>query len=167
MEGSINWGLIGYGKFGKKIETSFSKTKRSNLRAIASRSFKEKNSVTAKLSNHKIIYDTHSKLIKDENIDSIYIATTNNFHKELIISSARHKKNIICEKPACLNEKDFKECMDEIKKNNVFFMEGLMYLHHPQINKAIDLIKKGKIGEIKIVNSSLVIELVRSFFFLN
>ena len=55
--------------------------------------------------NHKIIYDSHSKLIKDERVNSVYIATTNNFHKELIISSAKHKKNIICEKPACLNEK--------------------------------------------------------------
>ena len=35
--------------------------------------------------------------------------------------------------------------MDVVKKNNVFFMEGLMYLHHPQIIKAIDLVKKGKL----------------------
>jgi len=166
MDGSINWGLIGYGKFGKKIESSFLTTKHSKLKAIASRSFEEKNDITAKLSNHKIIYDTHSKLIKDERIDNIYIATTNNFHKELIISSAKNKKNIICEKPACLNEKDFKECIDEIKKNNVFFMEGLMYLHHPQINKAIDLVKKGKIGEIKKVNSSFGYRIGKKFFFL-
>ena len=57
--------------------------------------------------------------------------------------------------------------MDVVKKNNVFFMEGLMYLHHPQIIKAIDLVKKGRIGEIKKINSALVTELVRSFFFLN
>ena len=130
MESSVNWGLIGYGKFGKKIEDSFLTTKYSKLKAIASRSFEEKNDITEKLSNHKIIYDSHSKLIKDERINSVYIATTNNFHKELIISSAKHKKNIICEKPACLNEKDFRECMDVVKKNNVFFMEGLMYYTH-------------------------------------
>ena len=166
MESSVNWGLIGYGKFGKKIEDSFLTTKYSKLKAIASRSFEEKNDITEKLSNHKIIYDSHNKLIKDERVDSVYIATTNNFHKELIISSARNKKNIICEKPACLNETDFKECMDEIKKNDVFFMEGLMYLHHPQIFKAIDLIKKGQIGEVKKINSSFGYRIGKKFFFL-
>ena len=166
MEGNINWGLIGYGKFGKKIENSFLTTKHSKLKAIASRSFEEKNDITENLSNHKIIYDTHSKLIKDESVNGIYIATTNNIHKELIISSAKHKKNIICEKPACLNEKDFKECMAEVKKNDVFFMEGLMYLHHPQIIKAIDLIKKGLIGEVKKINSSFGYRIGKKFFFL-
>ncbi len=166
MEGSINWGLIGYGKFGKKIEDSFLTTKHSKLKAIASRSFEEKNDITEKLSNHKIIYDTHSKLIEDESVNSIYIATTNNFHKELILNSAKHKKNIICEKPACLNEKDFKECMNEVKKNDVFFMEGLMYLHHPQIIKAIDLIKQGLIGEVKKINSSFGYRIGKKFFFL-
>ena len=166
MESSVNWGLIGYGKFGKKIEDSFLTTKYSKLKAIASRSFEEKNDISEKLSNHKIIYDSHSKLIKDERVNNIYIATTNNFHKELIISSAKHKKNIICEKPACLNEKDFKECMHEVKKNDVFFMEGLMYLHHPQIIKAIDLVKKGRIGEVKKVNSSFGYRIGKKFFFI-
>ncbi len=166
MEGSINWGLIGYGKFGKKIEDSFLTAKHSKLKAIASRSFEKKNDVTEKLSEDKIVYDSHNKLFKDKSIDSVYIATTNNFHKELIISAAKHKKNIICEKPACLNEKDFKECVDEIKKNDVFFMEGLMYLHHPQIIKAINLIKRGKIGEVKKINSSFGYRIGKKFFFL-
>ena len=52
MEGSINWGLIGYGKFGKKIEDSFLTAKHSKLKAIASRSFEKKNDVTGRPYRH-------------------------------------------------------------------------------------------------------------------
>lgn len=147
MNEKIKWGLIGYGKFGKRIEQAFSKSHYSKLDCIASKSFLNDNQ--NKFSqDKKTFYNAYEDLIKNKNIKNIYIATTNNLHKELIISAAKNKKNIICEKPACLNEKDFTECISVIKKNNVFFMEGLMYLHHPQINETIKMIKNNEIGKI-------------------
>ena len=166
MHDLIKWGLIGYGKFGKKIEDSFFQTKYSQLLSIASKSFKSKANDGLRSFKEKTLYQSYDDLIKDKKITSIYIATTNNFHKELIISSAKNKKNIICEKPACLTSDDFEECLDEIKKNKVFFMEGLMYLHHPQILKAIEVIKDGEIGEIKKVNSSFGYRIGKKLFFL-
>ncbi len=166
MNEYVNWGLIGYGKFGKKIEDSFLQTKYSKLLGIASKSFKSKIEENSKLQKDKIFYQSYDNLINDKTIKSIYIATTNNLHKNLIILAAKNKKNIICEKPACLNLKDFKECLVEIKRNKIFFMEGLMYLHHPQIVKAIEIIKSGEIGEIKKINSSFGYRIGKKLFFL-
>ena len=166
MNNLVTWGLIGYGKFGKKIEDSFFQTKYSKLSSIASRSFESKTNEEKSLIKDKTLYQSYDDLIKDKTINSVYIATTNNFHKELIILSAKNKKNIICEKPACLNTNDFEECLYEVKKNKVFFMEGLMYLHHPQIIKAIELIKNGEIGEIEKVNSSFGYRIGKKLFFL-
>ncbi len=166
MDNTINWGLIGYGKFGKKIEDSFSQTKHSKLNSISSRYFKNKEISSDRFLDKKKLYSSYEDLIKDKSIDSIYIATTNNLHKELIINSAINKKHVICEKPACLNVKDFKDCIKEIKRNKVFFMEGLMYLHHPQIIKALDLVRNGEIGEVKKVDSSFGYRVGKKFFFL-
>ena len=165
MKDSTKWGLIGYGKFAKKIENSFFHTKYSELHSIASKSFDKNLKNFSELENKKKLYDSYDTLINDKSIDCVYIATTNNFHKNLIISSAKNKKNIICEKPACLSEIDFLECIDQIKKNDVFFMEGLMYLHHPQILKAIELVKADKIGKIKKINASFGFKVGKKFLF--
>ena len=53
MNEYVNWGLIGYGKFGKKIEDSFLQTKYSKLLGIASKSFKSKIEENSKLQKDK------------------------------------------------------------------------------------------------------------------
>ena len=149
MKTKIKWGLLGYGKFGKKIEQVFYKSKYSQLSCIASKSFANKD---LKIQKDKIIFfDRYEDLINDKRIENIYIATTNNLHKDLIILAANNKKNIICEKPACMNVEDFNECIDVIKKNNVFFMEGLMYLHHPQFKKVCNFVNDSKSHNIHSV----------------
>ena len=161
MDTKIKWGLLGYGKFGQKIEQAFSRSKYSELNIIASKSFiNEKNSKFK-----KVFFNSYEDLINDQTIENIYIATTNNLHKDLIILAARNKKNIICEKPVCLNLKDYEKCIFEIKKNNVFFMEGLMYLHHPQIQEVIEIINSGKIGKIIKVVSNFGYKVGKKFLF--
>ena len=161
----MNWGLIGYGKFAKKIEHSFSNSQTANLKYIASKSLHKENTFLKK-SKDKIFYSSYMDLINNKDIKNIYIATTNNLHKNLIIEAANNGKNIICEKPACLNEKDFSECIKAIKSNKVFFMEGLMYLHHPQILKSIQIIKNGEIGKIKNIVASFGYKIGKKFLFL-
>ena len=43
MAVNMNWGLIGYGKFAKKIEHSFKNSQTANLRYIASKSLHKEN----------------------------------------------------------------------------------------------------------------------------
>ena len=85
-------------------------------------------------------------------------------HKNLIIEAANNGKNIICEKPACLNEKDFSECIKAIKINNVFYGR-INVLHHPQILKSIQIIKNGEIGKIKNIVASFGYKIGKKFFF--
>ena len=164
MAVNMNWGLIGYGKFAKKIENSFTNSQTSNLKYIASKSLHKENTFLKK-SKDKIFYSSYMDLINNKDVKNIYIATTNNLHKNLIIEAANNGKNIICEKPACLNERDFSECIKAIKSNNVFFMEGLMYLHHPQILKSIQIIKNGEIGKVKNIFASFGYKIGKKFLF--
>ena len=158
----LNWGLVGYGKFGKKIEKSFSYCKFSNLNFIASKTF-DPGKVDNLNQTEKFFFKSYYDLIENKEIKNIYIATTNNLHKELIILAANNKKNIICEKPACLSLNEIIECKNAIEKNSIFFIEGLMYLHHPQINKAIEIIRNNEIGKIKKIVSNFGYKVGRKF----
>ena len=162
MRQKTKWGLIGYGNFAKRIEKSFLQTDLAELNYIASRSFKAKDRLN-NISNPKKFFNSYKDLINDKDIRNIYITTTNNLHKELILESAKMGKNIICEKPACMKAEDFSECISVIKKNNVFFMEGLMYLHHPQIFKTIEIIKNNEIGKIKKIVANFGYKIGKKF----
>ena len=164
MSQKLNWGIIGWGNISKKFASCFNEVDFCKLHSIAS---KTKRITTINEVDNKVSFlNSYEELISNSSIDAVYIGTSNNTHKDLILKSATAKKHIICEKPACLNSNDFKQCAEEIKSKNVFFTEGIMYLHHPQILKAINLIKQGEIGNVIKIKSNFGFRVGRNFFFI-
>ena len=51
----------------------------------------------------KRAYTDHKSLLADPEVDVVYIASPVNFHKEQAIDAARAKKDILLEKPICLD----------------------------------------------------------------
>ena len=148
----LSWGILGYGRISKVFEESFKDISSSKLLAIASNS----KIIENKLKNNTVqLYSSYTKLLENKNIDSVYIANINNLHKDTIIKAANYKKNILVEKPAFLNINDFDECIRLIKKNNIFFMEAIMYLHHPMTSKIAEIILNGEIGNIINVRAKM------------
>jgi predicted dehydrogenase len=157
----LSWGILGYGRISHVFEETFRDVNSSKLVAVASNSKILKN----KLKNNAIqVYPSYEKLLENKNIDVVYIANINNLHKDTIIKAANSKKNILVEKPAFLNINDFNECIKIIKKNNIFFMEAIMYLHHPQINKIAEIIANGEIGNITKIKANMGFNINKTFF---
>jgi len=46
----------------------------------------------------------HKKLLEDENIDVVFVATRHHNHAELVMETLQADKNVMVEKPLCLNE---------------------------------------------------------------
>src|SRR5659263_205498 len=59
------------------------------------------------------------KVINDDRISIVDIATPNFLHAELSIEAAKAGKNIICEKPMARNSREAKEMRDAVKKYGV------------------------------------------------
>lgn len=49
------------------------------------------------------VYGTLEELLSDERVDLVLVATPNNFHKQHSIAAMLANKNVVCEKPVCLN----------------------------------------------------------------
>jgi len=150
-----NWGIIGLGNMGQKFASAIKETNNSKLIGVAS---KDKNKI--KNFNNKFIfedlatYNNYEEIIKDKNIDAIYIATLNNTHFDLIKKCSENKKNILCEKPFVLNYDQGREVYDYIYKNNVIFYEGFAYRSHPQTKIIKEIIEKNELGEITNIQSN-------------
>jgi glucose-fructose oxidoreductase len=89
-----------------------------------------------------------------EEVDAVYIALPNSMHAEYTIRAAKAGVHVLCEKPMAVTVKECQRMIDACKKNRVKLMIAYR-LHFEEINlNAIDLVRKGKIGEPKLFNSS-------------
>ena len=86
----IKWGIIGLGIMADGFAAGFELLQEAELYAVASRSevrsreFGEKYKVTK-------VYGDYESLIKDPEVEVVYIATLHPFHKELVIKCLMEK----------------------------------------------------------------------------
>lgn len=94
-------GLIGYGGMGK-YHTELIAGMPEDFNITAVYDINGEKLEKAQANGHKT-YDTLEKILADVAIDTIIIATPNNFHKELSIACLKAGKHVICEKPVMMN----------------------------------------------------------------
>jgi len=93
---------------------------------------------------------TYEETFQSTSINSLYISSPPNLHFEHILEGIKHQKNIICEKPACLNQEQADIVLKEVKKSNLVFLEAFAYRFHPQHKKAINLaLNSGYINHVE------------------
>ena len=85
-------------------------------------------------------------LCSRDDVDAVIVATPNYLHKEPVITAARHKKHIFCEKPIALSYKDCDEMVKAAEENGVIFMAGHVMNFFRGIRHTKQLIAQGKIG---------------------
>lgn len=151
----INWGIIGTGHMANIFAESVKETENAKLVAVSSRAKKSVEIFGDRFNlNKNLRFINNQAICKSKEIDAIYISTLNSTHFDLIKLCAVNKKNILCEKPFCLNIFEAKELQKIIIANDVMFFEGIAYLSHPQTNNILDLINNNEIGEVISIESS-------------
>ena len=98
MKNSIRWGVLGCGNIAQKFVSDLQYVDKAMLYAIASNS-QERGERFAKKHNATKIYTNYESLVKDENVDIVYIATTHNFHYSNALLCLNANKPVLCEKP--------------------------------------------------------------------
>ena len=85
-------------------------------------------------------------------MDVVYISTPIDTHAEWSNKATAAGKHVYVEKSSTNDLKSAIEMVESAKENNVRLMEGFMFRFHPQHQKVKELIKEGKIGEVKSFN---------------
>lgn len=149
----VKWGVIGTATIAHDwVIPGIESSGNSEFYAIASRSREKLIPYENRCSK---LYDSYDDLLKDPDIEAVYIPLPNNLHCEWTIKAAQHKKHILCEKPLAMTYDECVQMADAAKENNVFLMEGFMYRHAYKTKKICEIIKSGALGEIRFINSNL------------
>jgi predicted dehydrogenase len=89
-----------------------------------------------------------------ERVDAVYIALPNSMHAEYTIRAAKQGVHVLCEKPMAVTVEECRKMIDACRRHRVKLMIGYR-LHFEEINlKAVELVRRGRIGEPKFFNSS-------------
>ncbi len=152
MKKNYRWGILGAGKIAEKFCEALCFTDGSEVYAVASHSNEKAKSFSAKYHATRV-YDNYNDLVKDENIDIIYIATPHVFHYEQTMLCLQNNKAVLCEKPMSLTYRKTAEMIAAATKNNLFLMEGMWTGCMPFIDKTLSLIKEGAIGRPQYVSA--------------
>jgi D-xylose 1-dehydrogenase (NADP+, D-xylono-1,5-lactone-forming) len=149
----VRWGILSTADIARtQLIPAFKRAKNAQVLAISSESGKA--SETARYFDIPKSYDRYDELLKDPELDAIYIPLPNHLHQEWAIKAAEHGKHVLCEKPAALNAEEAKTIGIAVRKNDVKFMEGFMYQFHPQHQRVRDIIASGEIGEMKFMRAA-------------
>ncbi|GAA4977207.1 Gfo/Idh/MocA family oxidoreductase [Algibacter aquimarinus] len=144
---TIKWGIIGLGNIAHKFATDLLTIDDATLHAVASRS-KEKAQKFATKYNATEVYDSYESIVKDPNIDAIYIATPHALHKENTLLCLENGIAVLCEKPFAMNSSEVDEMISKAKENNVLLMEALWTYFLPHYQYVLDLIKNRTHGNV-------------------
>ncbi|PKG56458.1 gfo/Idh/MocA family oxidoreductase [Shewanella sp. Choline-02u-19] len=151
----MKWGIIGTSFISGIMAEAINGDDKSELYAVAGRTQTTLDEFAKSYAAQKS-YTDYDALINDRNVDIVYIALPNHLHHEFVVKAAAAGKAILCEKSLSIDMEKTEIALAAVRKHQVFFAEGLMYLCHPYIEKALSVLASGAIGEIKAIQGSYV-----------
>lgn len=98
--------------------------------------------------NAKYVYTDVDKLLSNEEIDAVYIATPVVFHAQQAKKAAEYGKHILLEKPISLDVKEGEELLKFCDDKKVKIATGFMMRFGTHIVNMKNAIKEGKIGQV-------------------
>jgi predicted dehydrogenase len=153
MKSKLKWGVLSTGNIAAKFAQGVLDSRTGQLAAVASRSLSSAKNFASQYRIPKT-YGSYSEILKDPQVEAVYIGTPHPFHAQWAIAAAKAGKHILCEKPLAMNSAEAKKIIQAAKHHKVFLMEAFMYRCHPQTAKVAELIRKGVIGKVRHIQAS-------------
>jgi predicted dehydrogenase len=149
--GKVRWGVLGAAKIAvEKVIPAMRRGRWSEVVGLASRDFKRAERAARQLGVPKA-YGSYEELLADPDIEAVYNPLPNHLHVPLSIKAAEAGKHVLCEKPLALSVAEAKELLAARDRNGVRIQEAFMVRTHPQWLGLVELLRSGRVGELRAV----------------
>lgn len=88
---------------------------------------------------------------RTDKIDFVSIVTPNYTHYETAKAFLENGINVVCDKPLCFEVKEAEELAELAERKGLLFCVTYTYSGYPMVKQAREMIKRGDIGEIRVV----------------
>lgn len=160
-ERPVNVAILGAGQIAKKMAKTLNAMAQDERYAtlihpygIAARSL-DRAQAFAREHNLEHAFGSYDEMLKDPNIDLVYIATPHSLHAQQGIACMKAGKNILVEKPFAVNEKEAQALIDTADDTGMLCTEASWTRYMPSRAIIDELVSSGKLGEITTIHSNL------------
>jgi UDP-N-acetylglucosamine 3-dehydrogenase len=99
-------------------------------------------------------YTDYDKMLRNNEVDAIVVATSNFLHAKNSIAAAEAGKHILCEKPLAITSRDTREIVKVVESSGVKMLVGHDQRFWSQHEMAKRLVQDGVIGKVLACNAS-------------
>ncbi len=100
-------------------------------------------------------YHDYHELLADKDIDAVAISTPDHQHAVLAVNAVRAGKDVYLQKPASLTISEGRSMADAVKASGRIFQIGSQQRSWKQFHRACELVRNGRIGDVKHVEVGL------------
>jgi predicted dehydrogenase len=152
MNRKVHWGVLSTAAIGlKKVIPAMQRGHWSEISAIASRDLMQARQAAQRLGIARA-YGSYEELLAADDIEAIYNPLPNHLHAPWTIRAAEAGKHVLCEKPIGLNADEARQLLATRDRTGVQIQEAFMVRTHPQWLATRDLIRSGRIGDLRTIN---------------
>src|ERR1044072_8777989 len=145
----VRWGVLGVARIAlNKVIPAMQQGEWSRVTAIASRDLKKAEEAAHPLGIAKA-YGSYEELLADSEIEAVYIPLPNHLHVPWSIKAAEAGKHVLCEKPIALTVEEATRLLAVRNRTGVKIQEAFMVRTHPQWVSALEMVRAGRIGEVR------------------
>lgn len=151
-DGTIRWGILGTG-FIAGLQTADLRENGFTVQAVGSRSLDSSKAFAEK---HGIptSHGSYEDLVRDPDIDVIYIATPHPLHHANALLALNSGKHVLVEKAFAMNAREAREIVDLAASRGLVTLEAMWTRFLPHMIRIREIIAAGTIGEIRKVVAS-------------
>jgi predicted dehydrogenase len=153
---NLRWGILGAAGIAKKNWRAIRDSGNSTITAVASRNIERSrlfiNDCQAKepLEAPPKALGSYEELFESPEVDAVYIPLPTGLRKEWVLRAAAAGKHVLSEKPCGIGASDVREMIETCRRNRVQFMDGVMFMHNPRLQKIREALDDGtSLGQIK------------------
>jgi len=150
----MNIGILGTGSIAEKMSATINQMNNVSLYAVASRTAEKAKNFAEKY-NIPNYYESYEKLVKDPDIELVYIATPHSRHYEDCMLCLENGKNVLCEKSFTANAKQAEKLLEYSRNHNIFVSEAIWTRFMPMKFVLDEIIKSGIIGKISSLTANI------------
>ena len=150
----MNIGFIGAGRIANTLASTMARMEDVNLYAVAARDLARAQAFAAQYGFDKA-YGSYEEMLRDPNVELVYIATPHSHHAEHMKLCIEHGKNVLCEKAFTLNAAQAREIAALAKAKGVYVAEAIWTRYMPSRAMIDEVLASGIIGNVTALTATL------------
>ena len=149
----VRYGILGAANIARQFTRGLSGSQVAQVVAVASRGAEKATAFANELGIPRA-HSSYEALLRDPEIDAIYVPLPNNLHAAWAIRCAEAGKHVLCEKPLAISATDARAMYAASRQHGVYLAEAYPYMSQPQTLRMRELLAEKTIGRVQLITAN-------------